>query len=105
LGKEQAELTALRIAALAADGAAIDDHYGRRPVRILSFVHSDVTRAAETAAIIAKSLPISVKVEVDQMLAEGYPCIPEPCRVQVRPALLVVNCFSRAIAATGICSS
>lgn len=105
MGKAQAEITALRIAVLAADGAAIDDHYGRRPVRIVGLVHSDVTRAAETAAIIAKALPISVKVEVDPMLAEGYPCIPEPCRVEVRPALLVVNYFSREFSATGICSS
>ncbi len=84
LGRQQAEITAQRIAALAADNAAIDDHYGRRPVRLVRLVHSDVTRAAETAAIIAKALPSRVAVEVDALLAEGYPCVPEPCRVQVR---------------------
>jgi broad specificity phosphatase PhoE len=83
LGREQAEITAQRIAQLAADNAAIDDHYGRRPVRLVRLVHSDVTRAAETAAIIAKALPSHVAVEADSLLAEGYPCVPEPCRVQV----------------------
>ena len=74
-------------------------------MRIVGLVHSGVTRAAETAAIIAKALPMIVKVDVDPMLAEDYPCIPEPCRVEVRPALLVVNYFSREISATGFCSS
>jgi broad specificity phosphatase PhoE len=83
LGREQASITAQRIAALAADGATIDDHYGRRPIRILRLVHSDVTRAAETAAIIAKSLPPNVQFESDPLLAEGYPCIPQRCDLQV----------------------
>ena len=84
LGREQAAITAQRIAALASENAAIDDHYGRRPVRLVRLVHSGVTRAAETAAIIAKALPPHVDIQVDTILAEGYPCIPEPCRVQVR---------------------
>jgi hypothetical protein len=54
-------------------------------VRLLRVVHSDVTRAAQTAAIISKALPPNVAVEVDTLLAEGYPCIPEPCRVEVCP--------------------
>jgi hypothetical protein len=85
LGREQAAITAQRIAELAASDAAVSDHYGRRPVRLLRVVHSDVTRAAQTAAIISKALPPNVAVEVDTLLAEGYPCIPEPCRVQVCP--------------------
>jgi phosphohistidine phosphatase SixA len=52
-------------------------------VRLVRLVHSDVTRAVETAAIIAQALPSRVVVEVDALLAEGYPCVPEPCRVQV----------------------
>jgi hypothetical protein len=86
LGREQAAITAQRIAELAASDAAVSDHYGRRPVRLLRVVHSDVTRAAETAAIISKALPPNVAVEVDTLLAEGYPCIPEPAgRVEVCP--------------------
>jgi hypothetical protein len=41
-------------------------------------VHSGVNRAAETAGIIAQALPPHVAVEEDALLAEGYPCIPEP---------------------------
>ncbi len=90
LGREQAAITAQRIAALAASDAAVNDHYGRRPVRLLRVVHSDVTRAAETAAIISKALPPDVAVEVDTLLAEGYPCIPEPAgRVDVCPSWCV----------------
>ncbi len=86
LGREQAAITAQRVAELAASDAAVSDHYGRRPVRLLRVVHSDVTRAAQTAAIISKALPPNVAVEVDTLLAEGYPCIPEPAgRVEVCP--------------------
>jgi broad specificity phosphatase PhoE len=83
MGREQAAITAQRISKLAADDAAIDDHYGRRPIHLVRLVHSGVTRAAQTAAIIAEALPPHVSVEVDSLLAEGYPCIPDPCRVQV----------------------
>ncbi len=108
LGREQAAITAQRVAALAADGAAIDDHYGRRPVRLVRLVHSGVARAAETAAIIAKALPPHVALEVDTLLAEGYPCIPEPCRVQVTtssspPPLLLSHARLRhSLAAVGV---
>ena len=88
LGKVQATITGGRIADLASE--AIDDHYGRRKIKIARVYHSDVTRAVETAKIISSQLGPDVKVEIDPMLAEGWPCLPEPYSNpdSVRPSTL-----------------
>jgi serine/threonine-protein phosphatase PGAM5 len=78
LGEEQAALTGNRIADLAR--GCIADHYGRRRIKIARVYHSDVKRAVQTAQIITSKLDPDVSIEVDPMLAEGWPCIPEPYR-------------------------
>ena len=88
LGKAQAELTGQRLADLSR--GTISDFYGKRRIKISHVYHSNLPRAAETAAIIAKHLDSSVNVTEDGMLAEGWPCIPEPYKdaSSIRPAKL-----------------
>ncbi|XP_077015626.1 serine/threonine-protein phosphatase PGAM5, mitochondrial isoform X3 [Tamandua tetradactyla] len=63
LGREQAELTGLRLASL---GLKFD-----------KIVHSSMTRAVETAEIISKHLPGVHRVSTD-LLREGAPIEPDP---------------------------
>ena len=88
LGKAQAELTGKRLADLA--NSAISDYYGTRRIKISKVYHSDLLRAAETAAIIRKHLDPDVEIIEDGMLAEGWPCLPEPYKdpSSVRPSKL-----------------
>lgn len=64
LGREQAELTGLRLKELSF------------PYTMM--VNSSMTRAKETADIIAKSLPDDLRREQCDMLREGAPIPPEP---------------------------
>jgi serine/threonine-protein phosphatase PGAM5 len=89
LGKEQAELTGKRLGDMAK--GAISDFYGKRKIRIVHLYHSNLTRAAETASIISKHLKDSnVEIVEDPMLAEGWPCLPDPYKdpACVRPSKL-----------------
>lgn len=79
LGRLQAELTGRRIANMAQ--SSISDFYGERKIVIKNVYHSNLLRAAETARIVGKHLDADVKVEEDLMLAEGWPCLPEPYKV------------------------
>ncbi|XP_064612954.1 serine/threonine-protein phosphatase PGAM5, mitochondrial-like [Liolophura sinensis] len=71
LGREQAELTGLRLQAL-------NKQY-------LKLVSSTMTRAVETADIILKSLPKDLPVERSDLLREGAPIPPEPPLGSWRP--------------------
>ena len=86
LGREQADLTGKRIEDLGK--SAIDDFYGKRKIRISRLYHSDVKRAQETAAIIASHLDPNVAIVEDPMLAEGWPCVPDPYKnvSEIRPS-------------------
>ncbi len=88
LGKEQADLTGKRLADLAQ--STISDFYGKRKIRISRVYHSDLTRAAETASIITQHFKDKVEVKEDPMLAEGWPCIPDPYKdpTSIRPSKL-----------------
>lgn len=72
LGKEQAKLTGLRLEELAL------------PYTVL--IHSNMTRAVETATIIRDSLPSVPVRPADGLLAEGPPIPPEPMVVSWRPS-------------------
>ncbi|XDA85248.1 hypothetical protein R6Z07F_015024 [Ovis aries] len=63
LGREQAELTGLRLASLG--------------LKFNKIVHSSMTRAVETTDIISKHLPGVCKVSTD-LLREGAPIEPDP---------------------------
>uniref|UniRef100_A0A8C0SXW8 Serine/threonine-protein phosphatase PGAM5, mitochondrial n=1 Tax=Canis lupus familiaris TaxID=9615 RepID=A0A8C0SXW8_CANLF len=63
LGREQAELTGLRLASLG--------------LKFNKIVHSSMTRAIETSDIISKHLPGVCKVSTD-LLREGAPIEPDP---------------------------
>lgn len=63
LGREQAELTGLRLASLG--------------LKFSQIVHSSMTRAIETTDIISKHLPGVSRVSTD-LLREGFPIEPEP---------------------------
>ncbi|XP_032510487.1 serine/threonine-protein phosphatase PGAM5, mitochondrial [Phocoena sinus] len=63
LGREQAELTGLRLASLG--------------LKFNKIVHSSMTRAIETTDIISKHLPGVCKVSTD-LLREGAPIEPDP---------------------------
>jgi len=83
LGCKQAVLTGNRIREMTEPNAAIEDHYGRRKINLVKIVHSDVKRAVETANIVTKQLDLastSIPIEVDPILAEGWPCLPNPIR-------------------------
>ena len=90
LGREQAILTGKRISDMC--NGLVSDHYGKRRIRVRYIHHSDLPRAAETAAIVASQLavPEHVKVRSDGMLAEGWPCLPDSYRDadKVRPSHL-----------------
>lgn len=88
LGRAQAELTGKRIADLST--GTISDFYGKRKIRISHVFHSNLPRAAETASIIRKHLDPNIEVVEDSMLAEGWPCLPDPYKdpSSVRPAKL-----------------
>jgi serine/threonine-protein phosphatase PGAM5 len=68
IGKEQAEITGRRIAELV---KGVDDKFGPCRVKILHV--SDMTRAKETAEIIAQFLPSVKRADPDPMLNEGKP--------------------------------
>jgi phosphohistidine phosphatase SixA len=91
MGREQAAITAQRISKLAADDAAIDDHYGRRPIHLVRLVHSGVTRAAQTAAIIAEALPPHVSVEV--VTSRGLPMHTRPLQSAGLRTVISLNQF------------
>ena len=84
LGISQSELTGKRMFELAT--GCVSDHYGKRIVRVTGVFHSDLPRARETAEIISKHLPKDINIQCDPMLAEGWPCIPEPYKEPVRPS-------------------
>lgn len=88
LGRQQAELTGARVANLAS--SSISDHYGKRKIKISRVYHSDVKRAVQTMDILKSHLGPQVTVEVDPMLAEGWPCVPEPYKdpESIRPSKL-----------------
>ena len=86
LGREQAGLTGQRLADLGK--SAIKDFYGNRKIKISRLYHSDVKRAKDTAAIIATYLDPEVAIVEDSMLAEGWPCVPDPYKnvEDIRPS-------------------
>ena len=88
LGRAQAELTGQRLADLSK--GTISDFYGKRKVRISHVFHSNLSRASETASIIRKHLDSDIQIVEDPMLAEGWPCLPDPYKdpSSVRPAKL-----------------
>eukprot|EP00558_Chaetoceros_sp_UNC1202_P007063 CAMPEP_0197243728 /NCGR_PEP_ID=MMETSP1429-20130617/9082_1 /TAXON_ID=49237 /ORGANISM="Chaetoceros sp., Strain UNC1202" /LENGTH=392 /DNA_ID=CAMNT_0042703993 /DNA_START=183 /DNA_END=1358 /DNA_ORIENTATION=- len=72
LGREQAELTGQRLAEIIR-GIQIDERFG--PCHVSAIRVSNMTRAKETANIIASFLPDSVeRAEPDADLNEGRPC-------------------------------
>lgn len=71
LGREQARLTGLRLEELAL------------PYTVM--IHSNMTRAVETANIIRASLATVPLLPADGLLAEGPPIVPEPMVVSWRP--------------------
>ena len=91
LGRHQAELTGKRIANMSQ--SSISDFYGERKIIIKNVYHSNLLRAVETARIVGKYLDADVKVEEDLMLAEGWPCLPEPYKdsSSVRPSKLFME--------------
>lgn len=64
LGKQQAAVTAARLAALSLPYSHI--------------IHSNMTRAIETAEIVAEALPNTPVLPADTILREGAPIRPEP---------------------------
>lgn len=71
LGREQAEGTGARLAQLSLPYTHI--------------LHSNMTRAIETAELISKSLPQVPVLEADSLLREGSPIKPEPLVSSWRP--------------------
>jgi len=89
LGKEQSQVTGLRLKQMA-DGMK-SDHYGAYKIKWRSLTSSNVTRAKETAAIIGEVL--GLEPEEDAILAEGTPCLCHPGNAEsqlkrIRPAKL-----------------
>jgi serine/threonine-protein phosphatase PGAM5 len=76
LGKKQSVVTGQRLASLTA--GIKKDHYGEQKITFKSIVSSNVLRAQQTADIIAKELPGVPRSADDPVLAEGYPCLPQP---------------------------
>ena len=76
-GREQAELTGLRLKELSF------------PYTMM--VNSSMTRAKETADIIAKSLPDDLRREQCDMLREGAPIPPEPPIGHWKPEMRVTR--------------
>ncbi|OWK14056.1 PGAM5, partial [Cervus elaphus hippelaphus] len=74
LGREQAELTGLRLASLG--------------LKFNKIVHSSMTRAVETTDIISKHLPGVCKVSTD-LLREGAPIEPDPPVSHWKPEAVV----------------
>jgi serine/threonine-protein phosphatase PGAM5 len=77
-GRVQAKITGERLRTILTE--PVDDKYGRRQLTLTQFVHSGVTRARETAEIIALELGPTAEAKLleDPILAEAFPCIPEP---------------------------
>lgn len=73
-GREQAELTGLRLASLG--------------LKFNKIVHSSMTRAVETTDIISKHLPGVCKVSTD-LLREGAPIEPDPPVSDWKPEAVV----------------
>ncbi|KAK3255448.1 hypothetical protein CYMTET_35368, partial [Cymbomonas tetramitiformis] len=93
LGELQSHITGQRLADTA-EGVK-KDRYGEYQVKYAGLVTSTVLRAQQTGAIIASHLPTVKRLDNDPLLAEGYPCIPQPgnrdeiLKNNVRPAKLM----------------
>lgn len=78
LGREQAELTGLRL-----------NELGTR-IKFNKLHHSTMIRAVETAEIIRTKLPKDIPVHVDPLLCEGAPIPPEPPVGHWKPEFYVI---------------
>lgn len=75
-GEQQAMLTGQKLNQLLQIQSF--DKYGTRRFRVSKVVHSGVTRAKQTALIAAKEISPSYELVEDPILAEGWPCLPDP---------------------------
>ena len=92
LGRTQARITGDRLVHMIQ--TPIEDFYGKVSVKVAYVAHSDVARAQETAAIIKDVLTERLAQDAptftqDPLLAEGWPCVPEGWRSDIRPAKLL----------------
>lgn len=97
LGRRQAEITAHRLHHMLT--TPIHDFYGKVEVKFSFVAHSDVPRAKETARIIKAALTERLQADEgflpafieDPVLAEGWPCIPEGYKGEIRPSKVLTE--------------